>query len=54
MHEGETQRCKKQEKVEQEVKRGKVETDEGGVEGKCWGKSDGSESDNMRKGKVRE
>lgn len=38
-----TQRCEMQEKVEQEVNRRTVLTDEHGVEGDCWEKSDGSE-----------
>lgn len=28
--------------------------DEGGAEGECWEKSDGGESDNMRRGEVGE
>ncbi len=44
----ETQTCETKEKVEQEVSRGEVLTDEGGVEGERWEKSDGSEGDNTR------
>ena len=50
----EKQRCEKQEKSEQDVNRGKVQTDEGWVEGECWEKSDGGESADMRRVKVRE
>lgn len=44
----ETQTCETKEKVEQEASRGKVLTDEGGVEGECWEKSNGNEGDSMR------